>query len=589
MRRDTHARTRRHAGRTLLVAILAGLGLLLAACSGVPSSSRPETIRPVTGDSPTSGIVDQGPVAGADSRAIVVGFLAAAASSSDAHHSGARQYLTTAAGSRWQDNTVTILGGANAPVPQNPEDVGDEQAVSVTGEEVGSVDPSGVYTPQLPNKPVSSTFTLKRENNAWRIDTLDPGVLIGESTFNDVYSTQPIYFLYKGSVQPRLVSDLRYSALKGQELGEWLLAQLLAGPSQNLAPSVTSALPPPDVTRKATVTVSDQDVALDIPGAAQLDAATLRKLAAQLAYTFGPIVFSGRVSLSDAGKPVNVPDVGSATFSKGDFPSFDPEAPIVNSKLYYLRSGGLVDGVTNKAVPGPVGNASAKLSSVSLRLAPGNVLRVAALSGNSLLMGDASGPLSAVSLPPGPLSRPEFRPGSDEVWIGVGSSIYRVGTDRVAHLVSTGGPIGGRVLALQFSPDGARIGVVLQSASGGGALWAGSVVLVGAGFTIGTLAAITPAGLRVTDVAWSDATHLLFIGALDGGVPQVWTVQCDGYALNSLSSTGLTRGLLSIAAAPGQPTVVVTDGPAIWEQLGGSWQQPAGSEASTGSAPAYAS
>jgi hypothetical protein len=570
------------------VVLVVGL-LIIAGCSGIPRSSRPETIRPIDGSSPVAA-VDIGPQAGAEPRSIVSGFLQAAAASSDAHHSGSRQYLTSDAGSRWQDSPVTIVNDIQI---QLADSRGETSTVKVTGQEVGSIDASGIYSAQRAGSGLSKqktfTFTLKRGNNAWRIDQLPAGVLIRKSDFEANYAARPVYFYDLGQTQ--LIPDLRYSALSGQELAEWLLAQILAGPRPELVQSVRNELPNDlDVTRKATVTANDR-IVLDIPGSSQLDGPARTRLATQLAYTFGPVVYSARVSLTDAGKPVAIPSIGTA-FSMLDFPGKGPDSFITDARRFYLRTGGLVNGTDNKAVAGPVGNGTYGLTSMALRQTTAGGLQLAGLGKAGLVMGSAAGPLAAVSLPPGALSRPEFQPGSAEAWIGVGANIYRVGTDRRAHLVSVPATVGGsnvaRVVALRFSPDGARLAVVLQGNDGTRSLWIGSVTQSDHNVSIAIITPVTPVALNVADVAWKDATTLFMIASAPNAEPQVWTVQSDGSYLDVVQSSGLSRGLRSIAAVAGEPPLVVTDGPAIWVQRGSGWEQLSGSEGAAGYGPAYA-
>lgn len=578
-----------------LLALLAVMAVS-AGCSGVPRQSRPDPVRTVGVDvSATPGAYD-GPQPSDDPRTIVVDFLHASLNS-DARHSSARQFLTTNAGGKWNDSVVTIANDYKVDVAQAH---GDVATVGFSYQRIGSIDANGIFSPEKTGLGIGPTntgqFQLRRVNKIWRLDQLPfAGLLIERSDFGVNYTAHPLYFF--NSTESQLIPDLRYSALDNQSLASWLLARMLGGPRPELVQSVQTEIPDGTDLTRAGVSFGDP-IQVEIPGSARFDAGAQVRLATELAYTLGPIRYAGRLTLTDGGKPVNIPNVGTI-FSTSDFPGLGADNVTPTALPYFLRGGGLVSGTDDKAVPGPVGAGAYGLSSVALRRTSGNAPLVAGVSSSgALYVGPANGQLTRITgLPAGQPSPPEFQPGTSDVWIAVGTSIFRIGADRKPVPIPTppalggGLPVKGQIEVLRFSPDGVRLAVVFRTAdASSNALWVGTEVRSGQSLSMEAFEAITPTALTVSDVSWKDATTLLAIAAGPGEEPQIYTVKSDGASLLTVASSGLPSGLSNVAAAVGQEAVVSTQNPggSVWVQTVSGWSSLSGGGQTDGYAPTYA-
>ena len=576
-------------GRSRWVPLLLVVLVAVAGCTGIPTTSRPQVVRTIDrGGNAEAAEPNITPSPGADPRAIVNDFILAGVAA-DAGHSSSRQFLTNAAARKWQDNTVTVVNSTTVNFPQYS---GAHATVTVVGSRVGQVDATGAFTPILKGSgsgdPETFSFGLVRTDGQWRIDQLQPGVLISDLAFGNAYRPRKLFFF--NADESSLVPDLRYSALTGQSLANWLLAELLAGPAPELAQSVVNEVP--DQVGKPIVQVGDP-IAVDMPGVNQLDAAGKNGLAAQLAYTLSQVQFApAQLRLTDAGRPVTVPAAGGATFGAIDFNSVAPDSVAPGVEPYFIRSGAVISGVDGTPLTGPLGRSSARLSSVALRRTDSGI-DVAAVSDGALEMGDTGKLTSVPKLPSGALSRPEWRPHADDVWVGVGThgAIYRVGTDRVPRPVSITSPVGllpAQVQAIRFSADGTRVAAVLRFPGGSESAWVGSVVTSGGDVRLVGFELVTPADLTVTDVAWADSTKLQMIAKETGTATTVWQVQSDGSHLESLTNTGLSGAPTSIAASPTRLPLVSAGG-AIWTQRGSAWSYFPGPSATMGTNPIYVS
>jgi hypothetical protein len=429
-----------------------------------------------------------------------------------------------------------------------------------------------VYTPTLKNLGQGDletfTYQLVKTAGQWRIDQLPPGVLVKRDDFKAYFlPASTLYFLNSANAdngQVALVPDLRYTSLTGQALASWRLTELLAGPRSELAQAVASEVP--DQVGKPTVQLGDP-IMVEIPGSNQLDGTGRNALAAQLAYTFSTFEYGGaQLTITDGGRPVQISSTLGTTFSQSNF-----NLPPAAAKAYYLRGGAVIDATDDTPLAGTLGQPNA-LDSVALRDdSSGDILQAAGVRQGSLLVGTDKR-LVKVALPPGELSRPEWRPHVGDVWVGVGNkgAIYRVIPGHPASAVSITSPVGGsltgQVLALRFSSDGVRIAAVVRAPDGTAAAWVGSVVTSGNDFRIDSFEPVTPVQLVVSDIAWADETQLSVIGAstASAGVAQMWRLGSDGSQLSPIPNSGLPPGSPSaIAERDGQPTLVSASG-FIW-------------------------
>ena len=544
--------------------------VLLAGCTGIPTGSAPQVIRSVDrNDGAASDLPNLAPVDGAGPHDIVTGFLAAVARSPAAGHSAARQFLTSSAARKWQDDTTTVVNSHQVGAEilgrptggRNQSDAG-VVTIEVTARPTAQIDASGLFSPVLTGTGAgdSETFSYKLTDVAgeWRIDQLPPGVLIDKASFG-TYQPRQLYFF--DSTERILVPDVRYSPLSGQALASWLLTQLLAGPRPELLQSVTTEVP--EQVSKFSVLDGDP-IVVELPGTAQLDDSSRDHLAAQLAYTLSPSQYSRGLRLTDSGHTVPIPSASGSTFHTTDFPALNPDLSTRTFKSYFLRDGAVIDGQSNTPVAGFLGQSARDLTSIALERGPSDALQVAGVSNGSLMLGSGTA-LNRVALPAGQLSRPEWRPNSGEVWIGVGNkgAIYRVRLGQSPVLVQVTSPLGGglpgRVLALRFSPDGARLAAVVRGANGIPAVWIGSVTVASnTDIRINAFEPITPALLSVTDVAWGDASVLYLIASTPTIDDSVYEGSSDGSGLDAgpMTTVGLSGVPTSITAAPGQPPLV---------------------------------
>jgi hypothetical protein len=573
--------------RHLLIPVLAGLAVLLTACTGVPKSSSPQVVRPVDVASPTSPLVNT-PALNADPRTMVVDFLAANGLIDD-NHAAARGFLTADANSRWSDTTVSVVDSQQVGTFR-------DGAVSVSARKLGTVSASGIYTPVLEGDGTGGvvepfSFRMKKVGGQWRIDALASGLILNSGEFQALYQQRKIYFYDR--TERHLVADPRFTALTDRaQLARWLLGQLIAGPRPELQEAWTPELPAQSDPRRVAV-VLGSPTTIEVPGASQLSAATRDRLAGQLALTLDQVVPGSVMTILDGGKPVTISLAGTRFTASPFTAAVNPPNPA--PALFYIRSGAVVD-AAGKPLQGALGTGRYGLTSVALASqAASEDLLAAGTSGPAsdarLLVGSELTGLHNTGLH-GPLSRPTWAPTLNEMWIGDGSKVYRVtnGGHPTEVPVAGAGPLAGRVTALRFSPEGTRIAMVLTARDAGSAqVWVGSVVRTPAQaqVRVDSLEPITPQGIAVTDVAWTDQLKLFVIGRQLSGPGQnnVYEVQVDGSLWTPRKVVNLPGAPDSITVSENVPAWVSVDG-TVWVQTGGSWSSP-GDKTTFGDNPTY--
>src|SRR4051794_37188199 len=150
-------------------ALLASV-LILAGCTGIPTSSSPQSLQQVNvAVQPTEQAMR--PSNGGFPTDIVTEFLRAN-TIEPGKHTSPGTFLTTAARSRWRDDQVTII--SDEVVGTYDKATG---KVRVTGRPFGTLDKDGIFRlpPEGASGRASFDFRLLRAHGQYRIAELTPG------------------------------------------------------------------------------------------------------------------------------------------------------------------------------------------------------------------------------------------------------------------------------------------------------------------------------------------------------------------------------------------------------------------------------
>jgi hypothetical protein len=571
----------------LLVLALTGL----AGCVNIPTSGPVEKVEGQQPACQSCVNVEVAPPAPGDTASEVVeGFLRANANYQPGY-SVAKQFLTEAAAASWStDQGVTIYNGATS---QEGDD-----AVRLEGRVVGALESD--HTFRTRREKLDMTFRLEREQGEWRIANQLSGLFVRDSSFETLYRTYDLYFVGASGAlvpQPIYLPDLRAPG----NVASALVKSLLDGPSDWLAPAVSTAVPARTTLSVESVTIANGVAEVPLtPSVQQAPDAQRRVLAAQLGYTLGQVTGVRELQLLVNNQPFRVPQSVNPDLVvplESLSPELDPVPLVPNEQLYAVRGADRallrVSANTDMAAPVPfpgalgrgrhaISSLAASVSGADLALVTdgGTVLRRTPTTGTDLttVLDGVTGLLRPQFSRTGELFVVGDQDGRQRMWVSTGEAPVPVAATEVLRE--------GRVVAFRVSPDGARMAFVVES-GGRSRLAVARVVRSGVisveGFRELDLdSLLTGSTVRVArDLVWTSATDLLVLAAASRRGPFApTTVSVDASAVETQTQTptptedwdpveltALLRPQTSIPVVRSRDGRVFRDDGAQWRQV----------------------
>ena len=546
----------------LLVVVFLLLALITG-CVSVPTAGPVEKVEGQPPECQNCINVDVAPPsAGDEPKQIVQGFLRAT-SNFQPNYAVARQFLTTGAAEKWApESGVSIYSGSIQAAGTT---------VILDGRLVGSLGPDRTYTAQ--DKAWRVNFGMVKENGEWRISTPPAGLMVAEFAFSSFYQSYNLYFVGNGTAlvpNPIYLPNLRNQA----SIASVLMRALLSGPSEWLAPAVTSAIPEGTALSVDAVTINDgvAEVALS-DNVLSLNDGQRTLMAAQVLYTLQPTGIQG-VTFTVNQQPYAIPGADQGTYEvalDSRFAAFDPIPPGIEDAVYTARDdkvsvlASLTDPSQTIPVPGPLGAGrwpidqlavSATGSDVAAVTDGGRVLRRAEV---------ADGTVRTVLAEATDLLRPEFTRFA-ELWaVGDQGGRQRLWVERDGRVAEIDSTIlsRGEITAFAISPDGVRMALIREvdgrTELGLARIVRGERVRLDGWQPLDVTRSTTPDLSLMRDLAWSDATSLAVLGGASGDAPlTVYRVSQDASSITAVGEP-IAWDARSLTVLLKSQTVVVLD------------------------------
>ncbi len=559
----------------------------LSGCVSVPTSGGVERVEGQQQSCQSCVNVEVAPPSAGDApEQVVEGFLRANANYQP-NYAVARQFLTPTAAQKWSpEDGVAIYSGS-------PAATGDR--VRLEGRLVGSLDRHRSY--RVEDTKISRDFGLIRVNGQWRIGNPPAGLMVAEFAFTRFYSSYNLYFVGNqgrgsGPSTPGgvLVPDpIFLPYLRNQAtIASALMKGLLDGPTDWLAPAVSSALPAGTTLSVDSVTITDGVASVPLSDAILTLTDTQRSLlAAQIVYTLKEALAVRGVLITVNQQPFRVPegDPASSVVNVSAIPvDRNPVSPALSEQLYLVRDGGvqvLNDGSGEvRRVPGTLGAPRSGVGELAVSV--GDTDLAAVVDGGTRLIraptANADAAAKTVLTGVTDLVRPQYTR-FGELW-AVGrrdgmSKVWRI-TSEGAREVSAPALAGRRITAFKISPDGTRMGVVEQTGRGSrlglARINRADGVTVEDWRTVDTTQSAKPELARIRDIGWLDPTTVVVLGSSsDKDAFSPYQVSIDGSAIVDEGETIDWDPAAVTVLLRTQSALILSKDDQTWRDQGRTW------------------
>ena len=522
--------------------------LALAGCTSLPTSSAPAPFDVSAKDGSGIQFSAEGPSADADAATLVNDFLLACAAGPQDDYATARLFLSAASARSWQPETeILVYDTDTAPSVTAGSETATQVDVTVAVLGVASVDAFGVLT-RVAASTVSRTFTLVREEGQWRISNPENMVLMSRASFTASFSLANLYFPTAEGTD--LVADPRW--YPSRRLASHLLAGLVEGPRQSLAPVTANAIPPGTTVPSQGLDVADGVARVELNAVMPSSESARTTLAWELVRTLTQVSDVLRVNASLSGDVLDMQAIPvPPTYSLDTLVGAGPGGIglVSSSSVTELTT---VTDASNPTVS-PVDSSLVAWSGTDGVYAQRGGTTVAFLPGQAPLgpsvdrFGWVWGPATASS-------------------VSVGGGVDG------AFSVSVESESAGQIRAVRISPDGTRA-LVLRGSDA--SAWVGVVERGASGrpLAIRSLEEIPLEHGSVVDVSWMTSTGLALVVRPTGEDDQLVTMSLGGLPSNvslpirvtSMSAGGSSSAVVITGTdAAGREQVLIRSG-ALWQ------------------------
>ena len=503
--------------------------LALAGCTSLPTSSAPAPFDVSAKDGSGIQFSAEGPSSDADAATLVNDFLLACAAGPQDDYATARLFLSAASARSWQPETeILVYDTDTAPSVTAGSETATQVDVTVAVLGVASVDAFGVLT-RVAASTVSRTFTLVREEGQWRINNPENMVLMSRASFTASFSLANLYF--PTAEGGDLVADPRW--YPSRRLASHLLAGLVEGPRQSLAPVTANAIPAGTTVPSQGLDVTDGVARVELNAVMPSSESARTALAWELVRTLTQVADVSRVNASLSGDVLDMQAI--------------PVPPTYSLDTLVGAGPGGVGLVSSSSVTELAAVTDASNPTVS----PVDSSLVA-WSGTDGVYAQRGG--TTVAFLPGqaPLGPSVDRFG----WVWGPATVSSVsvggGVDG-AFSVSVESESAGQIRAVRISPDGTRA-LVLRGSDA--TAWVGVVERGASGrpLAIRSLEEIPLEHGSVVDASWTTPTGLALVVRATGEDDQLVTMPLGGLP----SNVSLPIHVTSMSAGGSSSAVVIT-------------------------------
>lgn len=485
-----------------------------AACGGIPTTSaiyQGEDSQTATQQ--VIRVIARPPVDGMAPDAVVRGFLNACADSAE-DFAIAREYLTGAVQQNWNPNTGTQIYDSN------------RLSLTTTGEWImvtapldSTITTAGKLAYNETDNSVSQQYKLVKDSTGqWRIAELPNGLLLSRNDFDRSYRAFPTYFY--GEKPNLLIPDFVMLAGNTTSNATTLTRALLAGPSSELQPTLTSAIPLDTKLTYSGVPVNNGIAQVDLSEEIlSADKTTREKISAQLVWTLTSLPGVSGVRIMISGQQFEVPGISGVQVTS-DWNQYAPDPKGQSAALYSVTGANIVKFAENESTIVARANMAVgdSLNSAQISLQRDQFAAIGQ-DGKQLLLSEPSQMVMNLIHTGSTMSRPAWTARNEIVVADYGNGITAYSSQgEVIDIQLETTPLGSEsdIKSIAIAPDGVRIALVF-SAGDTDRLALGTITWTDVGISIQGTRKIENSISQISDITWAHSQQLQLLGSIDNG------------------------------------------------------------------------
>ncbi len=535
------------------------VALVISGCADVPTSSaiKEGSLIGTVAEGSIVRVIAARPQIGMSPEQILNGFLNAAASSEN-DYAIAREYLIPEIRNIWNPTAKIQVYENSGKISTNESGL-----VNFSAEEAFVINENFRITLSEPNSVIEKTFSLKLVDEQWRIDLAEDGLLISRSDLNRSFVSYPLWFadnsfttLVPDSVLlPRIISG---NATR-------LMQLLLAGPSEKLANSVTSAIPIGTTLAINSVPIENGLATISLSETV-LEAEGFQRevLSAQIVKTLTAITDIQEIKINVNGQSLIVPGRNSKQIL-ADWVNFEPDNSRISNALAVAE--GKVYEISTDEVKAfdyePLNQKNWYL--VNRNRAQNQYVAISSNRQNVVVINELEGKYSSNTFTGNQLKSAKMDI-FNTIWIVGAEQLFVIDKGKKLD-VNIEGISKADLVDVIPAPDGVRV-LLISKTELGTELLLGIINRELQSIGISNIQRISNDNFSVKSATWQDEKNIVYLDASNENT-NIYSLNTLNGAVKNISTLS---GASSVAISPYKTLLIGTEDGTLQQRLNGNWE-----------------
>jgi len=539
--------------------ILTIIALVISGCADVPTSSaiKEGSLIGTVAEGSIVRVIAARPQIGMNPEQIVNGFLNAAASIEN-DYAIAREYLIPEIRNIWNPTAKIQVYENSGKIIST-----DSGTINFSANEAFVIDENFRITLSEPNSVIEKTFSLKLVDEQWRIDLAEDGLLISQSDLDRSFVSYPLWFADNSFTTLVPDSVLLPRVISGNATR--LMQLLLAGPSEKLAKSVTSAIPLGTTLAINSVPVENGLATISLSeNVLEAEGFQREILSAQIVKTLTAITDIQEIKINVNGQSLIVPGKNSRQIL-ADWVNFEPDnsrvsnaLAIAEGKVYEISSGEV-----NAFDYEPLNQKNWYL--VNRNRAQNKYVAISSNRQNVAVIDEAEGKYSSNTFTGNQLRNAKMDI-FNTVWIVGAEQLFVIDKGKKID-VNIEGISKVDLVDVIPAPDGVRV-LLISKTELGTELLLGIINRELQSIGISNIQRISNDNFSVKSATWQDEKNIVYLDASNENT-NIYSLNTLNGAIKNISTL---PGANSVAISPYKTLLIGTEDGTLQQRLNGNWE-----------------